>query len=114
MLYDMFENIESLKVFVFKNDKIDLVVAKDFKEAYSYYTSIIGSEQIKNYEVKEIEDWHWNAGINIDATDLDTGESVIQEIPLMWAVEGMYPNKYTGAGLIIRTCKQEFDVIIGI
>ncbi|MBO8161373.1 MAG: hypothetical protein H0Z24_07015 [Thermosipho sp. (in: Bacteria)] len=48
---------EDLKCFEFECGETDWVIARNKEEAVNYYKSLVGNE-IEDYEVKEIENWH--------------------------------------------------------
>lgn len=96
--------IEDLKVFTFKNDEVDYVIAKDLDEAKEYYaTDVVGFDEINEFEITEFNNWH-DREMYIETDKQQGNGTYLKKEKMLKVAKEMYGSGYNGATIIASTC----------
>lgn len=95
-------DISKLKVFKFESGETEHVIAKDYQEAYKYYSDMM-EEDLEDYYITEVIDWYYEK-VRCEMNEEQEDGTYWKMRTMAEIAEDLYWNGYDSPEVICTTC----------
>lgn len=95
--------IENLKVFEFDGGEKDWIIARNKREAIQYYTNMVGEDEMGDYEISSLNNWH-QSKVRYETDEKQSDGSYWGDVTMLDMAKERYANGYDEPEILVTTC----------